>query len=96
MDITSDLAMWSLIVGFLLPPALAVVQQTPWSSGLKAVVAFAASAVAGAGTAYFAADLTGRSFVSSALVVLVAAISTYHGFWKPTKVGPRIEEVTNL
>jgi hypothetical protein len=88
--------MWSLIVGFLLPPALAVVQQTPWPASVKAIIAFAASAVAGVGVAYFAGDLTGRNWLSSALVVLVTAISTYQGFWKPTKIGPTIETKTNF
>jgi VIT1/CCC1 family predicted Fe2+/Mn2+ transporter len=86
--------MWALVVGFLLPPALAVVQQTGWPSKVKAVVAFAASALAGAGTAYFQGDLTGRRFVEAGLVVLVAAMATYHGFWKPTEVAPKIEKAT--
>lgn len=92
----SNLEMWSLIVGFLLPPVLALLMQSKWPTQLQAVVAFAACAVAGAGTAYFQGDLTGRRFVEAGLVVLVASIATYHGFWKPTKVAPAIEEKTSL
>jgi L-lactate permease len=87
--------MWALVVGFLLPPALSVVMQTGWSERLQAAVAFVACALAGAGTAYFQGDLTGRRFVEAGLVVLVTTIATYKGFWKPTKVSPTIEKATS-
>ncbi len=88
--------MWSLIVGFLLPPVLAILMQSKWPTQFQAIVAFVACAVAGAGTAYFQGDLTGRRFLEAGLVVLVASIATYHGFWKPTKVAPAIESRTSL
>ncbi len=92
----SNLEMWSLIVGFLLPPVLAILMQSKWPTQFQAIVAFVACAVAGAGTAYFQGDLTGRRFLEAGLVVLVASIATYHGFWKPTKVAPAIESRTSL
>jgi VIT1/CCC1 family predicted Fe2+/Mn2+ transporter len=92
----SDLEMWSLIVGFALPPVLSVIQQSNWSDRLRAVVAFAACAVAGAGVAYFQGDLTGERFVEAGLVVLVSALATYRNFWKPTGVSPAIEAKTNV
>lgn len=88
--------MWALIVGFALPPALALVMQTGWGEQLQAVVAFIACAVAGAGTAYFQGEFTGRRFVEAGLVILVTTIATYKGFWKPTKVAPAIEAKTTL
>lgn len=92
----SNLEMWALIVGFLLPPALSLVMQTGWGQQLQAIVAFAACAVAGAGTAYFQGDFTGRRFVEAGLVILVTTIATYKGFWKPTSISPAIEKATTL
>jgi len=92
----SNFEMWSLIVGFLLPPALSLIIQTGWGRRVQAALAFAASLVAGAGTAYFQGDLTGRRFIEASLVVLVAAVATYQGFWKPTGAAAAIEETTNL
>lgn len=92
----SNLEMWALVVGFFLPPALAIVQQAKFSDPVRAAIAFVACALAGAGTAYFQGDLTGRRFVEAGLVVLVAAVSTYHGFWKPVAVAPAIEKATNF
>ena len=92
----TNFQMWSLIVGFVLPPVLAVIQQSGWSDRLRAVVAFLACAVAGAGVAYFQGDLTAKRFVEAGLVVLVTAIATYRNFWKPTGVAPAIETKTNV
>jgi FtsH-binding integral membrane protein len=95
-DVVTDAAMYALLVGFLLPPVLSIVIQTSWSEKLKAAVAFAACLVAGAGTAYFAEDLTLRSFASAALIVLTTGMATYRNFWRPTGISPTIEEKTNL
>ena len=92
----TNFQMWSLIVGFLLPPVLAVVMQSSWSDRLKAVVAFTSCAVAGAGVAYFQGDLTGKRFVEAGLVVLVTAVATYRNFWRPTGISPAIETKTNV
>lgn len=88
--------MYSLLVGFLLPPVLSIVQQSDWSDRLRAAVAFAACLLAGAGVAYFQGDLTGKRFVSGALIVLVTGLTTYRNFWKPTGISPGIEAKTNV
>jgi len=92
----TDFEMYSLLVGFFLPPVLAIVQQSSWSDRLRAVVAFAACLLAGAGVAYFQGDLTGKRFITGALVVMVTGLATYRNFWKPTGVAPAIETKTNV
>lgn len=92
----TNIVMWSSIVGFFLPPVLALVQQPSWSNRVRSAVAFVACAVAGAGTAYFQGELTGRRFVEAGLVVLVTAMATFRNFWKTTGITPTIEEATAL
>ena len=87
--------MWSLIVGFLLPPAIAVVQQPRWSEPVRAIVMFVVCLIAAAGTAYFQGDLTGRRWIQAALLIVVATIATFKGLWKPTRVAPEIEAATS-
>ena len=91
----TDLMMWSLVVGFFMPPVQAVIQQTNWSSRVRSGVNFLACLVAGAGVAFFQGDFTGRRFVGSALLVLVTTIAVYKGTWKPTGIAPAIEEATS-
>ena len=92
----TNLMMWSLIVGFFMPPVQAIIQQTTWSSQLRAGVNFVACAVAGIGVAYFQGDFTGRRFIESALVILVTTIAVYKGTWKPFGVAPAIEKATSF
>lgn len=92
----TDFEMYALLVGFFLPPALSIVIQTGWSDKLKAAVAFVACVIAGAGTAYFQGDLTGKRWVSAALIVLTVGLATYRNFWKPTGVSPTIEKATTI
>ncbi len=91
----TDLEMWSLLVGFLLPPAIALIQRKSWSDGIRALVAFAACVVAALGTCYFNGSLDGKSLVSAILTVVVTAIATYKGFWHKTGVSDAIERLTN-
>lgn len=92
----SNLALWSAIVAFFLPPVLSFLVQSKWSSKIKAAVFFGVSLIAAAGTAYFQGDLTGRRWLDSALIIVAAAAAFYHGFWKPSAIAPTIEEKSNL
>lgn len=91
----TDLEMWTLLVGALLPALIAVIQQPQWSCRLRAVVTVVACLVAGGGTAGLDGQLTGRSVVTSVLTVLVTALATYHGFWKPSGIAAAVEGLTS-
>ena len=90
-----NLEMWNLVIGFLLPLAIAVPQQAKWSDAVRATVAFGICALAAVGTCYFSDEFTGKALVTSALTILVAAISTYKMFWKPIGIAPKIEVATS-
>lgn len=90
--------MWSVIIGFFVPPLLAIVQQPGWSQPLRAVVTFITAIGVGLGTLYFAGNLdfsNHQAVITSVLLVLVTAVSTYGHFWKPTGVAPGIEQGTS-
>jgi hypothetical protein len=95
----SDLQMWELVVGFVSATfVLPIVQQPQWTARTRAAVTFAYSVVVGAATAYLTGTFTGvhtvRDAVTGVLLMLVAAIATYHGFAKPVGVAPAIESAT--
>jgi len=93
--VDSNLAMWALIVGTVLPPLLAIVQQPIWTQTLRTFVLVVASLVAGAGTAYFAGQLDGTDITTSVLIVLVTGIATYKGLWQSSGIAPAIEAATS-
>lgn len=90
-----NLVMWSLIVGFLLPNLVAVLQRPTFSKPLRTGIMAAVSIVGGAATAYFSGDFNGVDITTSVLVTGVAAITFYKGFWQPSGVAPAIESATS-
>lgn len=92
----SDLEMWSLLIGALLPPLVAVVQQPRWPSWVRAAVGVVASVVAGGVTTYLVLDdaMWEQGMLHAILLVAVAAWTSYRNFWTPTKIAPWVEEKT--
>lgn len=93
-EVPSDLVMWSGLVAFAMPAAIAAVNRSAWSPAAKAVAAFLACAAAGAGTAWFSGHFAGREVVSAILVVFTLAIGYYHAWWRPSGLAGRIERAT--
>ena len=87
-QVPSNVVLWTGLVGFLLPPALAIVLQQGGSSQVKSVVA-------GFGLAYWQGNLDGADVATAALIVLTVAQATYQGFWKPTGIAVGIEAATS-
>jgi cell division protein FtsW (lipid II flippase) len=92
----SNTQMWSLIVGFLLPLIIAVIQQATWSDGLRAIVAFVACLVAAIGQVLIElSSWDWRVWIQSVLLIFVTAIATYKRFWVPVGIAPAIEVRTS-
>lgn len=92
--------MWAIIIGFFIPPVLAIVQQPRWPNWGRAVATFVVAIIAGLGTLWFAGtlDFSGadaKPLATNILLVLVTAIGVYHGLWKPTGVTGAIERSTS-
>jgi len=90
--------MWSLLVGALMPPLVALVMQPRWPNWFRAAVGVASSIVAGAVTTYLVLEdaLWEQGMVHAILLVAVASWGSYRNFWKPTTVAPVIETKTAI
>lgn len=95
IQVLPDLAMWSLIVGFGMPPVVALVNQRRWPGWLRATVTIVLCVVAGAITAYLQGAFTDRRWTTAALIIGIAAISSYRTFWRPSGIAPAIETKTS-
>lgn len=96
LDQQTPLQMWELVVGFLSPVLLAVVMQPRWPRSAQALVAFAWCVIAAGVGLYLDGRLDAADWAASTLKVLVAAIASYQGVWKPTGVAPAIERATTV
>jgi len=98
--LTDNLTMWNLITGFLSATVvLPIIQQPRWSTNTRAVITFVYSIVVGLVTAYFTGAFNSvhdaQTGITSVLLTLVAVISSYKGFAKPTGIAPTIESATS-
>ena len=87
----SDIALWSIIIGFVAPLVIAFVARPtlkPWAKiGIQVVFCL----IVGTFTAYLYGQLNGREIISAILLILAVSILAYKGFWKPTGVADKIE-----
>jgi hypothetical protein len=89
----TNIDMWLLVVGFLMPLIIAVVQQPGWSEPVRALVMAVACILAAVGANYFngALGIPVAQWAEQILLIAVTAIATYKGFWQPTGIAPAIE-----
>lgn len=92
----SDTDMIAAIVGFVLPLAASIVMQAAWPSVLKGVVTLVCCVLAGFATAYYTGSIDGMSVPRAILIVFFTAMGSYHTFWKPTQIAPKVEAATTM
>jgi L-lactate permease len=90
----SDLDIWSMVVGFLLPPLIAVILRSHWRPEVKAAVTVGVCLIGGGVTAYLMGYFHGVTLVRAILLTLGAALFFYRVFWKPSQIAPGIEAAT--
>lgn len=87
-------ALWALAVGFFSPPAISIIQQSRWSERRQALVAFGFYLVVAAVTAYVLGLFNTPDILRLALIIFLAAGTSYKTLWKPTGISPAIEAAT--
>jgi len=95
----SDLELWSVVIGTVLPGLVAVVNRLAWAGWVKGLVALGSSLLMAVGTAWLHGVLTQTSFtagtwVHSALFVTVSTFGAYRLLWHPTGWAQAIEQAT--
>lgn len=90
-----NVTLWALAVGFFSPPVISIIQQSRWSQRRQSLVAFGFYLVVAAVTAYVAGLFTTGDILRLALLVFLAAGTSYKTLWKPTGISPAIEAVTS-
>lgn len=92
----SNLAQWSALVGFLIPLAIAVVQQTHWRRWVRTVIGVVCSLGAAIITAAVENRLTWNTWATSAIWIVTTAMVSYRTIWVPLGAAPTIEAKTTV
>lgn len=83
------------VLAFCLPPIIAVIVQSHWSSQIKGALAFAVCVAAALlMVLYEDSGLDWHDWRNASLVIFSAAMFFYHTFWKPSGLAPSIEKTT--
>jgi uncharacterized membrane protein YhiD involved in acid resistance len=91
-----SVAYWlTLAVTLLLPILVGLVTKASWSSGLKAVLLLAFSAATAIISNLLAVDgvTDVGPMVTAVISTFVIAVASHFGFWKPTEVSAKAQNV---
>lgn len=91
----SNAELWAAALGYVLPPAIAIVNQPRWSNAIKGLFMLLVAVADGLGTAYSNDAFHGKTIVSCMLTAAIAIGVAYHTVWKPSGIAPGIEQATS-
>jgi hypothetical protein len=81
---------------FILPPVIAIINQTHWRDEVRGLVALLACMVYSLGITLLRQDLDWTMWRDTVLQVMAGAFAAYKLFWKPTNIAPDIEAATSF
>lgn len=91
----SNAGLWAAALGYVLPLAIAFVNQPRWAAWVKGLLMLVVASGDGLGTAYFNDSFHGKTVVSSVLIAAIAIGVAYHTLWKPSGIAPALERATS-
>lgn len=83
------------VLGALMPPLVALVNQPAWPSWAKALVALVSCIGVGTGTAWAAGGLSGIGWPAAVAVAFLATQKAYRAYWHDSGIAPWIEQITS-
>lgn len=87
-------SLWALVIGFVSPPVISLIQQSRWSARVQSLVALGFYLVLAAGTAWFSGLFNLGDYLRLALLIFLTGATSYQTLWKPTGASPAIEAAT--
>lgn len=93
---TTPLGQWTLVLGFVMPLLIAIIQHCNWPKNVKAFIAFMACLSAAAIQLGIEGKFSAGNWAQSGLSVAALCIAFFHGFWKPLGVADAVEKATSL
>jgi hypothetical protein len=91
----TDSELWAAALGYVLPLAIAVINQPRWSGAVKALFMLLVATADGLGSAYFNGEFGGKDIMTCILTAAVAIGVAYRTVWRPSGIAPGIEAATS-
>lgn len=87
---------YTLVIGAVLPAAIAVVLQSHWDTRVKTAVSLLLEFIAAAGKQYFLTAHDPNPLLVQSLALAAVTIAFHEGFYKPSGVADAIEKATTI
>ena len=96
IDLTlNDAALWSLVIGSLLPMVIAFFQQPQWSDQVRSIVTPIVCVVVAVATVWINGQFDTANLVRTFLIIFLSAQLTYRTYWRPSGITKAIEDRTS-
>lgn len=87
---------WTLVIGFLMPNVVALVNQSHWPAKWKTGIAAFACLTAAVIQLSLKNELDATNLMVSTLSIFALSITFFKGFWRPLGVSDAIEARTDV
>lgn len=89
-------ALWLLVVAFVSPPVISIIQQSRWSARVQSLVALLFYIAVAGIWAYLNGLFNAVGWIVATLVVFITAGTAYREAWKKLGVTGAIQSATDL
>lgn len=96
MNLPTNIDMYVVVIGVVLPLIISVITKRGWDSRLKGWVYFSLAILASIGHLCFLGEFSIKDFPVTLLKVLFLTTGTYFSIWRPTGVTDYIERNVGL
>lgn len=94
MQLPSSVDQYTVVLGVLLPLAIAAVNRTAWVSSLKSVSALVICLVAAGLELGVKGQFSLTTLPANLLTIFFLVVTSYQGLWKPTGIAEAVEKKT--
>lgn len=91
----SDMTLYALLTGVIVPILVGILTKLDASSGLKAIFNFGLTALGTGLVTYNQTNWSWKAFAINFGFGWVVSVATYYGFYKPTTIAPKVASATS-
>lgn len=90
-----NLSLFTAVVAIFSPMVISLITRPGWSGTAKTITMLVWASIVGVGTAFLSGDFNGQDILGSVLLAILVTATSYETIFKPTKISPKIEEITS-
>ncbi len=94
LAVPSSVDQYTMVLGTLLPLAIAAINREAWAAPLKALAALGVCVIAAGLEVAVKGQFDPKHWGANALTIFFLVVTTYKGFWQPTGIADAVSKRT--